>query len=171
MNIFKKSNQKGQAIFEFIIFIPFLVFLYTIFYTIGNSINGSINQQKSVRGYFYTLVKGNSYLLAKNDLNSFRDEAVKKAGFFAIGWKEKQESKKQFAPCFKFSSMIKGSSDEECDSDTRGEEEGSSIFIRIFTVYGVCGAVYRDLPGANAFEFDPGLQSDAFGCSLSKSGN
>jgi hypothetical protein len=50
----KFLNQEGQAVFELLIFLPFLLFLYTIYYTAGNAINGSINQQKAVRGYFYS---------------------------------------------------------------------------------------------------------------------
>ena len=161
-------NQKGQAIFEFLIFIPFLAFLYTIFYTVGNSINGSINQQKSVRGYFYTLVKGNPYLLTKQDLDSLREKGIKKAGFFSIGWSEKSDGDKKYAHCFQFASMFKSGSDEECDSKARPMPE-SSVYVRIFTAYGVCGAVYRDAPHANTFEFDPALQGDATGCTLSSS--
>jgi hypothetical protein len=158
-------NQSGQAIFEFIIFIPFLVFLYMMFYTIGSSISGSINQQKAVRGYFYSLVKNNSYILSKKELDELRSQAIKKAGFFSIGWAERIETRSQYANCFQFSSMIKGSNEEECD-DSKRETEGSSMFIRMFTAYGVCGGIFIDQNGV--FNYNPMIQSDAFGCSLSK---
>ncbi len=166
----KILNQKGQAIFEFLIFIPFLAFLYTIFYTVGNSINGSIAEQKSVRGYFYTLVKGNSYLLRKQDLADLRSKGIRKAGFFSIAWSEKSDGENRYAHCFPFASMFKNASDEECNSKVR-PMEGSSVYVRLFTAYGVCGAVYRDAPHANMFEFDPALQADATGCTLSTSNN
>lgn len=166
--IFK--NQKGQAIFEFIIFMPFLVLLYTILYTVGNSINGSINQQKAVRGYFYTLVKSNSYLLNAVDIAELKNKAINKAGFFAIGWSEKKQGETRFAPCFKFSSMVKGTSPEDCD-DSKRPDEGSSTYIRLFTAYGVCGAIFKKSQVADVFEYRPDIQSDALGCTLSNSSN
>jgi len=89
-------DQKGQSVFEFIIFVPFLVFLFTIFYTCGSAINGSINQQKAVRGYFYSLVKGNSYVIGTQDLDIYKSKSMSQVGFFAIGWSEhgQDEAKK-----------------------------------------------------------------------------
>ena len=66
------ENSEGQAIFELILFMPFLVYFVTLLFTAGNSINGSINQQKAVRGYFYHLLKGNSNLPVKLDLDAFK---------------------------------------------------------------------------------------------------
>ncbi len=79
------KNQKGQAIFELIIFLPFLIFLYTIYSTTGNAINGSINQQKAVRGYFYGLLRGNSYINTTTDLDEFSEKAISVVGFSALG--------------------------------------------------------------------------------------
>src|SRR5438874_2506988 len=103
VNFFKKNmtDQKGQAIFELILFLPFLLFLYTIYYTAGNAINGSINQQKAVRGYFYNLMKNNSYVLTLSDLRSLQGNGTNQAGFFAIGWASKTQGKNRFAPCFR----------------------------------------------------------------------
>ena len=142
------KNQKGQAIFELLIFIPFLIFLYSIYYTVGNSISASINQQKAVRGYFYSLIKGNSYLNTFKDLEDFSNGGIKTVGFSAVGWRESELTGKKasIAPCFKFSSLLKNNSSEECESGERPEEQ-SSRFIRIFTFYGVCGPVYVETPG------------------------
>jgi hypothetical protein len=167
------SNQKGQAIFELLLFIPFLIFLYSIYYTVGNSISASINQQKAVRGYFYALTKGNSYLNTYQDLKAFVGEnGVKIVGFSAIGWREKDKNKQSFAPCFKFSSLLKSSSSEECDSPERPEEL-SSRFIRIFTFYGVCGPVYQatsDSFGQTSFLMPVTLQSQWNLCALLEDG-
>ncbi|MGZ3807859.1 MAG: hypothetical protein ACXVCE_07220, partial [Bacteriovorax sp.] len=152
----KFLDQKGQAIFEMILFLPFLLFLYTIYYTAGNAISGSINQQKAVRGYFYTLVKGNSYINNFNELRSLKDKNVKKVGFNAIGWNERIDSgpsSNSYAPCFKFSSLLKNNSTEECEGSER-EEEGSSRFIRLFTFYGVCGPA-DVFDGKDYFDADP----------------
>lgn len=163
------GNQKGQAIFELIIFIPFLIFLYSIYYTVGNSISASINQQKAVRGYFYALTRGNSYLNTMVDLEELSGSAIQSVGFSAIGWREKSESgRNAFAPCFKFSSILKNDSSEECDDSNR-EEEGSSRYIRIFTFYGVCGPVYSEKTDAvgKFFEIEPMVQSNPMNCSIS----
>ena len=171
MDKFKKTfiqNERGQAVFELVIFIPFLVFLYTIYYTIGNSISGSINQQKAVRGYFYALVRGNSYINSLTDLSELSDNGIKRIGFNAIGWREKSDAggKSAFAPCFKFSSILKNNTSEECDDGTR-EDEGKSRLIRVFTFYGVCGPVYSTSPTGTYYEIVPSDQNNPYNCALS----
>jgi hypothetical protein len=161
-------NQKGQALFEMILFLPFLMFLYTIYYSVGNSINGSINQQKAVRGYFYSRVKGNSYLVSLSELVKFKEEnSITKVGFNSLGWADQMKNEKNpLAPCFKFSSLIKNNSTEECNGSER-DNEHSSKFIRLFTYYGVCGATYT--PGrvdGNSFEIEPKYQSSSDSCTL-----
>lgn len=163
----KHLNQNGQAVFEMILFIPFLLFLYTIYYTIGNSISGSINQQKAVRGYFYSLVKGNSYIVNLNDLKGHKQKSVNRVGFNAIGWNEKLDNEVSIAPCFKFSSVLKNSTTEECESDQR-DEERSSRYIRLFTFYGVCGPHYLatqdKVDGKDFFDIDPHYQGISESC-------
>lgn len=162
-------NQKGQAIFEMIIFLPFLLFLYTIYYTAGNSISGSINQQKAVRGYFYTLVKGNSYVVSLPDLKAFGEKSIKRVGFNSIGWNESiGADNKSFAPCFKFSSLLKNGLTEECESPAR-DEELSSRYVRLFTYYGVCGPNYfavNGLEGSTFYEIPPNGQTQASSCTI-----
>lgn len=160
-----------------IIFIPFLIFLYTIYSTSGNSISASINQQKAVRGYFYSLTKGNSYLNTLDDLEKFRNRSIKMVGFSGIGWREKSKNSgdQSFGPCFKFSSMLKNGSTEECDDSTRETDDDgvpSSRIIRIFTYYGVCGPVYSETSDPNApafFLIHPSLQSSINNCALGSS--
>jgi len=141
MFINKIKNERGQAFFELIIFLPFLIFLYTIFYTVGNSINGSINQQKAVRGYFYQLLKGNSYITSAVDLDGYGG-SITSVGFFALGWNEKLEGGRiPIAPCFAFTSMLRNGSSEDCESPARPIPDASS-FVRVFTMYGICGPVF-----------------------------
>lgn len=177
MDNFKKhlKDQKGQAIFELILFLPFLLFLYMIYATAGDSISGSINQQKAVRGYFYGLVKGNSYLNTLQDLNQYASSNLRMVGFSTLGWREKEEVGKgtnaAFAPCFKFSSMLKSDSSEECDDKARSQDSdgnGVTHFIRVFTFYGVCGPVYSatQVGGRDHFEIIPNAQSDPRRCAL-----
>lgn len=171
-NFHKKFlNQKGQALFEMILFLPLLLFLFSIYYTVGNSISGSINQQKAVRGYFYATIKGNSYIISLADLKEFVNSGMKKIGFSALGWNEKLDGdKKSLAPCFKFSSLLKNGSTEECESDQR-QEEGSSRFIRLFTYYGVCGPAYHvtndKVPGgATYYDIPPNTQTQIGSCNI-----
>ncbi len=172
-NIFIKTkalnNNKGQALFEMILFLPFLMFLYTIYYTAGNSISASINQQKVVRGYYYHLLKGNSYLNTLPDLNALSGNALKRIGFNAVGWRDHSvNNKTSMAPCFKFSSLLKNGSTEECESDAR-DEESSSRFIRVFTFYGVCGPSYikHATDFGDFYDIVPSAQGDiSTGCFL-----
>ncbi|MBY0415773.1 MAG: hypothetical protein K2Q18_16485 [Bdellovibrionales bacterium] len=168
-------NDKGQALFELIIFLPFLIFLYMLYGTVGNSISASINQQKAVRGYFYSLVRGNSYVNSLNDLNEYTASNLRSVGFMSLGWREKSDGsgKIAFAPCFAFSSLMKNGSTEECDDADRDEDsDGSKIsrYIRVFTFYGVCGPVYSEekevLSGDSHYLIHPSAQSDPFKCSL-----
>ncbi|MDO9182974.1 MAG: hypothetical protein Q7U04_11230 [Bacteriovorax sp.] len=168
----KFLNQNGQALFEMILFLPFLMFLYTIYYTAGNSISGSINQQKAVRGYYYALEKGNSYIVPYTDLKSFRDKGTNKVGFNSVGWNQHLASgskgEQSFAPCFKFSSFLKNNSTETCDGSDR-EAEDMSRFVRLFTFYGVCGPYYTQnnfFP--DYFEIDPSAQAYTVSCTLGK---
>lgn len=163
------NNQKGQAIFEMVLFLPFLVFLYSIYYTIGNSISGSINQQKAVRGYFYHLVKNNSYMSTAKDLYEFENtNSMKTVGFASVGWREKgsADGGSSFAPCFTFSSLLNGNSSETCDGSDR-EEDQKSRFIRIFTFYGVCGPVYTSTGSGGGMAIEPNAQNNPALCSLS----
>ena len=95
-----KNNSKGQAMFEFIIFLPFVVVLFKMFLNIGGAINGSINQQKALRGYYYYLNKGNSYFpdkkLLEDELSSFSQ-----VGFYAVGYVEQLNGEIPIATCYK----------------------------------------------------------------------
>ncbi|MBC7539581.1 MAG: hypothetical protein H7281_12225 [Bacteriovorax sp.] len=164
----KILNQKGQALFEMILFLPFLMFLYTIYYTAGNSISGSINQQKAVRGYFYTLVKGNSYIVPLVDLRKYKEESITRVGFNSLGWKDHLAGKISVAPCFQFSSLLKNDSTETCGG--KSEVELSSRFIRLFTFYGVCGPYYNytqtPLDDKGYYDIDPHVQALTVSCTM-----
>lgn len=172
------KDQKGQAIFELILFLPFLIFLYMIYSTAGDSISASINQQKAVRGYFYSLVRGNSYINSLQELDQLAASNVRMVGFSSLGWREREEagrgSSGAFAPCFKFSSLLKSDSSEECDDKARGEDadgNGVTHFIRVFTFYGVCGPVYSatQAGGRDHYEIIPNAQADPMKCALGSS--
>lgn len=142
------KNEKGQAIFELVVFLPFLVFLYTTYYTLGNSINGSINQQKATRRYLFYLLKGNSRALVVKDLQSYVGSGIQSAGNFAVGWREKSSGATggaSFATCYRFNTLFASEADEECDGRN---SEISSNFIKVFTFFGVCGENYSAQTGS-----------------------
>lgn len=139
------ENESGQAIFELLIFMPILIFLYTVIFNVGNSINVSINQQKAARRYFYYLIKGNSYLPTMNELNGYKS-GFNRAGISLVGYADRLEaggssgSGQPVAPCFKFNSLFASDNGEECDDPNLGER--STSFVRVFTAYGICGENY-----------------------------
>ena len=161
----KLLDQKGQALFEMILFLPFLFFLVTIYYNCGNAINGSINQQKATRGYFYALIRNNAFLNSQLDLDILATGGLKKIGFNAIGWREHGENDEAYAPCFKFSSILNSNSSEQCNGRSPDAAEGSSRYIRVYTFYGVCGAYYVvSNPAGVPYQLMPNMQADPGNC-------
>jgi hypothetical protein len=154
------TNEKGQAVFELVLFIPFLLFLYTIYYTAGNAINSSIVQQKAVRGYFYVTIKNNSYINSVSELNTLKEKGIKRIGFNALGWTDHMGTggTETYGTCFKFSSILNSGSEELCDSPDR-QEQGTSRIIRIFTYYGVCGPTYTIDNRGDRLIVNPSLQA------------
>lgn len=133
-------DEKGQALFEFIIFIPFLMMLYSLTLTISNALNASINQQKAARGYFYYLRQNDSRFPSPS-----RDEGLDPLDSFKtfsmtiIGWADKFDGQVPVSPCFEFKLPI---GDLEGDSCDNSYQEEKTQFVRVGTVYGVCGANY-----------------------------
>lgn len=132
-------NNKGQALFEFIAFVPFLMILYSLTLTISNSLNASINQQKAARGYFYYLGQNDSRFPSPDregidSLDNFRIFSMS-----IIGWADSFEGLVPIAPCFELKMPV---GDIEGDSCENSYSENETQYIRVGTVYGVCGANY-----------------------------
>jgi hypothetical protein len=135
------SNEKGQALFEFVIFLPFLIFIYTAFINISSSINGSINQQKATRGYMYRLLLQDSKAPNRINIEFFAGQGRNVIGMSSVGWRVKSVGdQKSFGACYKFLSLFGSGEGEECDDKRIGETE--SNFIKVFTFYGVCANTY-----------------------------
>ncbi|MCT4642612.1 MAG: hypothetical protein N4A33_09995 [Bacteriovoracaceae bacterium] len=135
----KKNSQKGQALFEFIAFIPFLLMLYSVALTIANSLNGSINQQKATRGYFFYRLQNDSTFPTPersggDALNNFSEFSMS-----IIGWADKFEGQVPIAPCYKINLPIGDIQADKCDSTYTDDK---TQFIRVGTVFGVCGASF-----------------------------
>ena len=133
----KAKNKKGQSIFEFIVFVPFLILMLQVFMNVGGAINGSINQQKSLRGYFYYKLKNSSYFPTLGDLKNM-DGGMGRVGYNAFGWNtELVGGKKPKAPCYLLNSFF-GEPIDTCE-ELSEKAEGKSQYVRIYSVYGLCG--------------------------------
>ena len=137
----KKKRSHGQAIFEVILFLPFLIYLFKLIITFGNSINGSINQQKILRSTYYLYVNNSSYILRKEDLEELLSAGFKSAGFLALAWAKEERDTQIIASCYKIDKLFGNPSEEQCDE--RAPQSDRTDFIRIFTYYGVCGPYYE----------------------------
>lgn len=143
-----KKNNKGQALFEFIIFLPFVVVLFKMFLNIGGAINGSINQQKALRGYYFYLNRGNSYYPDQQTLNVDLP-SFSQVGFLAIGYSERLQSNiTPMAPCYKIEPFF-GDDFDKCLEVPR---ENKSQFIKPKTMFGLCGAVFVNNSGTWSIE-------------------
>ncbi len=130
-------NDKGQALIELIVFLPLMITLYSVIGGLASSINGSINQQKVTRAYFYYRVQNNSTIPGpkSGDWNTW-----KKFGMFYIGWKDYfQNGDTPVMPCYKISIPFKEAPADGCQ-DTYSQPQ--TLWVRVGTVYGVCGGTY-----------------------------
>ena len=159
-------NNKGQAVFEFLIFMPFLVILYSIIYNVGNSINASINQQKATRSYYYGITKGNSFIFSSSEIKEYKDGGMRVMGLSSVAWRQRSEGSDggiSFAPCYTFNGLIKSGVNDDCDKRDPGD---ASRHIRVFTAYGVCGPSF--INNGSSVYIDPVTMSDPFSCKLQK---
>ena len=135
-------KDDGQAVLEFILFLPFMIMMYFTILSIGNAINGSINQQKATRAYFYYRAANNSNLPRPRRAGDSAEPSNnwRTFGMQIMGWAEKfEDDSNPVAPCFKFNLPFEGGEDDSCDNPYTGT---STQFIRVQTVYGICGATY-----------------------------
>lgn len=132
------KNQKGQALIELIIFLPMMFMLYSLISGFANAINGSINQQKVTRGYFYYRVQNNSTIPKPDQEGGYKTWS--RFGMFFIGWKEYFGSNSDpFLPCYRVSVPFKAADADKCEEKYT---KTTTQWIRVGTVYGVCGATY-----------------------------
>ena len=141
------ASSKGQAIFEFIIFLPLILIFYVIIIEVASSINGSINQQKSTRGFTYGFIKGDSTIPIRRLVqeNSKRHQ-VRLQGMFVYLYAEKlrgagEDSSEPYATCYSVPSLGQGDP-EECERPLEASDD-SSPWIRVKTGYGLCGETYQ----------------------------
>lgn len=139
----KYLGQEGQAIFEFIVFVPFYIYLLTVLMSFGNSLNASINQNKAIRGYYYRVAASSSRLPTREDLEKLADKGIEAVGMGVIGYQEKEiDAGAALAGCVGVQRYIgSDAGSETCEEPEDGSNQ--TRFVRIFTAYGTCGESWR----------------------------
>lgn len=146
-----KNSQQGQALIEFILFLPFLIALLSLLVTISSSINGAINQQKAARAYFYHALKGNSTVPLARFVYRLKGIGATQVGMFSIGWMDETiNGQDPVAACYQINSMLAGGNTDEC-KDRYDHNTQTSRIIKVFTAYGVCGNLYGINDRGNLF--------------------
>ena len=98
----KRMNKKGQAMFEFIIFLPFVIVLFKMFLNIGGAIMAQLTN-KNVKRLFLSHLKGSSYFPSLKTLNTSW-KSFTEAGFTRlVSQKPLLTTKKPISPCYKIS--------------------------------------------------------------------
>jgi len=154
----KINNQKGQALIEFFLFLPIILVLFGVTLKITGAINGSINQNKAVRGYFYYLIKGNSKIPNPEELGAMSSGSTL-VGMFAIGWMDYLDSMEPVSSCYKIDDLVTEANDtcDKTDSIT-STDPVISKYIRAYSVYGICTPYLYSIDGADSYRDISGAQ-------------
>jgi hypothetical protein len=132
------KNEDGQAIIEMVIFFPLLTLLFFYFLNVTASINGAINQQKITRSYFFARLKNNSMYPYAHDI---RPSTWSYLGMSFIGWSEKfNSSDEPLLPCYTAKVPFFSTQETSCTAQYNGN---FTNYIRVGTVFGMCGATYQ----------------------------
>lgn len=154
--------ENGQALIEFIIFLPLLITLYSVVGGYAGSINGSINQLKITRSYFYSRALNNSTLPGPSISGNYKTWS--RFGMYFIGWKDYfLGGNTPVMPCYKVNIPFKGSTPDRCEDPYTAT---SSLYVRVGTAYGICGATYENR-GGMTFLSDP-IAVDGTSCIITK---
>lgn len=168
----KILNSKGQALVEFMLFLPFVLMMYSVTLSISNALNGAINQQKITRGMFYYRAMHNSSMPKPRRDDTPLYPKFRVFGQQILGWSEKlqggADGGNPLKACYKFRIPLgNGDFEASCEEAYRNR---ITQFIKLGTVYGICaethetqsGRVLKALHGSNPLQV---IRSDA--CSLS----
>lgn len=153
----KKMNEEGQALIELIVFLPLIITLYSVIGGFSNAINGSINQQKVTRAYFYYRTQNNS-TIPKPDSGKSHDKWGQ-FGNFHVGWKDyfKDGGSNPVMPCYRISIPFSKAPTDTCEE---GYSSQNTLFVRVGTVYGVCGTTF--INSGQAIHYGPDLPGSQY---------
>ncbi len=134
------QNQKGQGLIEFLLFLPLMLMMYSVTLALSGSINASINQQKVARGFFYYRMQNNSTIpKPRRGGEAEPSQSWSAFGSQIIGWSERLDGDQPLAPCYELNLPFSGREGDTCEGNY---SDPTTQFIRVMTVYGVCGASY-----------------------------
>ena len=139
----KIKNQKGQSLIEFVLFLPFMLMLYSVIINVSSAISASLNQQKVTRTYFYYNMQNNS-TIPKPIRGSDPSDGWTSFGMQIMGWNTHRINDRPVMACFKFNIPLGAAEADNCEDSYTGT---STQYIRVGTVYGVCGATYKNQGG------------------------
>ncbi len=147
-----KKNQEGQALIELILFLPFMLMMYTVVVSLGDAIHASINQQKITRAYFYYRLQNNAQISKpmRGDGGGLINAGWSQFGHYFIGWSDYLKSDNPIAPCFKLNLPFAPGAGDTCEASYTSQ---TTQFVRVATVYGICGATIRKAENSAAGDF------------------
>lgn len=137
------KTDKGQSLIEFVLFLPFMLMIYSVIINVSGAINASLNQQKVTRAYFYYTLQNNSMFPGPSREGGDPTQGWSTFGMRILGWSTELIDSKPVAPCFKFNIALGESDGDACKDPYSGK---STQYIRVGTVYGACGATYQRTP-------------------------
>lgn len=143
------AAETGQALIEFIIFLPFMLMMYTVVGSLGDAIYGSINQQKVTRAYFFYRLQNNSQI-SKPQVGDggLVNANWEQFGHYFIGWADYLEGQNPFAPCYKLNFPVAPAAGDTCDQPYSST---TTQFVRVATAYGLCGATFQKSERPNEY--------------------
>lgn len=131
----ENHQESGQALIELIIFLPMMMTIYFMISGFANAINGSINQQKVTRSYYYYRLNNNS-MAPKPDTRQHTSWGI--FGMYFFGWADSLQGDVPVATCYKLSVPM-ANNQEQCED---AYTDPTTQYIRVGTAYGICGATY-----------------------------
>lgn len=155
----RNKDQSGQAMIELIIFLPLMFGLYGMIRGFANAINGSINQQKITRAYYYFRIQNNS-MVPRPLRKTVSDKGWSKFGISYIGWADHLKGEEfPVATCYQITIPLTPVGSDNCDSNYSTE---STQWIRVGTVYGICGATFGVDTNISQFYLVPDAAGSTF---------
>ncbi len=151
MAVKKNKNEKGQAIFELIIFLPIFLFLIKSLFDYGDAINLGINQLKVVRGYYFYSVSHDTMVPNAKFLEDFKNNGVNHVSLDAFSWSLDTIAESGGSPvgaCVKVYGFLGNEIEEECREANPVDRK--TQFIRIYSSFGVCTGTWSKAEAASA---------------------
>ncbi len=152
---FEENGEDGQGLVEFLLFLPLMLMFYSTILSISNALNASINQQKIARSYLYYILQNNSTYPKPSRRGEDPSVAWSMFGTQIIGWAESLDGSSQapVAPCYKLNLPFESREDDACENKY---SSNTTQFMRVKTVYGLCGATYVKTVTGNNLAFPLG---------------